>query len=168
MIIAYYTEAEKYLQKDDYRKDFDVDSLEELVSYIKSKEHIVIKAKKQDIFDFKFKSKIDGDFEYVILGDCVSLTDKIIQQDLKELSNGTTDYVKYSVKSELQKILGKHVYLVKDRDLKDKFLEKGSEFVFVIDDIAELVNSLKKSGEISQKVLLKQFFDGREVETSEV
>ena len=43
MIMAFFTENEKYLQKGDYRKDFNVNSISELISNIKVKENILIK-----------------------------------------------------------------------------------------------------------------------------
>ena len=52
MITAYFTKTTKYLQKDDYRKDFDVTTLADLIGKIKVKEPVLIKASSKDIFDF--------------------------------------------------------------------------------------------------------------------
>ena len=49
MITAYFTQDEKYLEKGDYRKNFDVNSIAELVSNIKVKEPVLIKANSKDI-----------------------------------------------------------------------------------------------------------------------
>ena len=166
MIVAYFTENEKYLQKDDYKKSFDVSNIAELVSKVRVKEPILIKAKSRDIFDFKYNSHIEGDFDFEILSDTnlIELNETIVKQDLKALYDGITDYVKYSVKPEWQNVLGKIVYLVKDRELQRNIVDKQDTFAFMPEDLSELVEGLKRNGEIPQKVLLKCFFDGREIE----
>ena len=163
MIIAYFTEKEKYLQKGDYRKDFEVNSIAELVSKIKISEPVLIKAKKKDIFEFKFKSKVEGEFEFEILSDLLELNEDIVNQDLNKLYEGISDYVIYSVKPEWQNILGKIVYLVKDRELQRNIVDKQDIFAFLPEDLCDLVQGLREKGEIPEKVLLKCFFDGKEV-----
>lgn len=163
MITAYYTKKEKYLQKGDYRKDFDVDSLIDLIGKIRIKEPVLIKAKSKDVFDFKFNNEIDGEFEYEIIEDILTLTEDIVTQDLDNLFKGITDCVKYAVKPEWQSVLGKVVYLVNSRELQRNIIDKQGIFAFMSCDIAELRNGLTKNGEIPQGLLVKCMFDGKEI-----
>ena len=93
MITAYFTKTTKYLQKDDYRKDFDVTTLADLIGKIKVKEPVLIKASSKDIFDFKFKSGIVGEFDYEILQDSLPLTTDIATTDIQNLLQGKVNYV---------------------------------------------------------------------------
>ena len=162
MIVAYYTNKEKYLQKENYRKDFDVNSLEELIKQIKVDEPILIMAKKQDVFDFKFKSKIDGNFDYKIISDENDFNEETICRDLSELHRGLKDYVKYSVKPELQDKIGKVVYLTKDRDIRDYILKNTNDLAIEVSQLGEFHHKVLSNGDIT-KYLVKLMFDGNEV-----
>lgn len=150
MIIAYFTEKQKYLQKDDYRKDFDVNSLAELIGKIKVKEPILIKANSKDIFDFKFKSGTEGEFEYEVVSDILSLTPDTVRSDLQGLRSGTLNYVAYKPKNK--DLLGKKCYLVANRDWQKWFIKKD-DMALTLDDIKDL----------DFKKVVKIMFDGKEI-----
>ena len=150
MITAYFTEKQKYLQKDDYRKDFDVSSLAELIGKIKVKEPVLIKANSKDIFDFKFKSGIEGDFEYEAVSDILPLTPDIAKSDIQSLYNGTCNYVVYRPKNK--DLLGEKCYLVANRDWQKWFIKKG-DMALTLDDLKDL----------DFKKVVKIMFDGKEI-----
>lgn len=150
MITAYFTEKQKYLQKDNYRKDFDVNSLAELIGKIKVKEPVLIKASSKDIFDFKFKSGIEGEFEYEVVSDILSLTSDIVRSDLQGLCSGTLNYVVYKPKNK--DLLGEKCYLVTNRQWQKWFIKKGN-IALTLDDIKDL----------DFKKVVKIMFDGKEV-----
>ena len=150
MITAYFTEKQKYLQKDGYRKDFDVSSLAELIGKIKVKEPVLIKASSKDIFDFKFKSGIEGEFEYEVVSDILSLTPDTVRSDLQGLRLGTLNYVVYKPKNK--DLLGEKCYLVANRDWQKWFIKKG-DMALTLDDLKDL----------DFKKVVKIMFDGKEV-----
>ena len=150
MITAYFTEKQKYLQKDDYRKDFDVSSLAELIGKIKVKEPVLIKANSKDIFDFKFKSGIEGEFEYEVVSDILALTPDIVHSDLQGLRSGTLNYVAYKPKNK--DLLGEKCYLVANRQWQKWFIKKG-DMALTLDDIKDL----------DFKKVVKIMFDGKEI-----
>ena len=151
MITAYFTKTTKYLQKDDYRKDFDVSSLAELIGKIKVKESVLIKASSKDIFDFKFKSGIECEFEYEVVSDILSLTPDIVRSDLQGLRSGTLNYVVYKPKNK--DLLGDKCYLVANRQWQKWFIKKG-DMALTLDDIKDL----------DFKKVVKIMFDGKEIE----
>ena len=151
MITAYFTEKQKYLQKDDYRKNFDVSSLAELIGKIKVKEPVLIKANSKDIFDFKFKSGIEGEFEYEVVSDILSLTSDIVRSDLQGLLSGTLNFVAYKPKNI--DLLGQKCYLVANRDWQKWFIKKG-DMALTLDDLKDL----------DYKKVVKIMFDGKEIE----
>ena len=162
MIIAYYTDKEKYLQKDDYRKDFEVNSLKELINKIKTNdETILIKAKKEDIFEFKFKSGLVGDFEYEIISDKVEFNEQSIIQDLYELNKGIRDYVKYLVRPKLQDRIGKTVYLTKDKDIKETIMKNSNDLAIEVNELMEFHNKVLKN---DKSYIVRLMFDGSEVD----
>lgn len=150
MITAYFTKKQKYLQKDDYRKDFDVSSLAELIGKIKVKEPVLIKASSKDIFDFKFKSGIEGKFEYEVVSDILSLTPDIVRSDLQGLRSSTLNYVVYKPKNK--DLLGDKCYLVANRQWQKWFIKKG-DMALTLDDIKDL----------DFKKVVKIMFDGKEI-----
>ena len=162
MIIAYYMDNEKYLQKDDYKKNFEVNSLKELISKIKNNnETILIKAKKEDIFEFQFKSGIVGDFEYEIISDKVEFNEQSIIQDLYELNKGIRNYVKYSVRTELQDRIGKIVYLTKNKDIKEYIMKNSNDLAIEVNELREFHNKVMSN---DKSYIVKLMFDGSEVE----
>lgn len=180
-IELYYTYNLKYLKLGDYVRYFEQESIDDMLACIKNqetpvkirttKEYLIPhklsdkskviytyeEIEEEKIFDYD-KVQFDGDT------DLIELNETIVKQDLKALYDGITDYVKYSVKPEWQNVLGKVVYLVKDRELQRNIIDKQDTFAFMLDDLSELVEGLKRNGEIPQKVLLKCFFDGKEIE----
>lgn len=163
MIVAYYTKDKKYLQKDNYKKDFQANSIEELIGNIKIKDKVLIKAFSKDIIDFKFNSTIKGDFEFEILEELQPFDETVINQDIQALYNGVTSYIKYSVKPEWQDKLGKFVYLIKDNEEQRKIVEINNCFAFTPYDLSEVKESLEKYGDIRGAVLLRCFFNGKDV-----
>ena len=158
MITAYFTETQKYLQKDDYRKDFDVSSIEELVSKIKVSEPILIKASSKDIFDFKFKSKIQGQFEYEVVGDIIKLTPNTAKSDIETLYNGTCSYVAYKPKDKYKDLLGDKCYIVADKIKQKYFVQKGN-LALTLDDLKQPIDFAK---------VVKIVFEGKEIEDVQI
>ena len=161
MIVAYFTENEKYLKKGDYRKDFDANSIAELVSNIKVKELVLIKAKSRDIFDFKYNNHIDGDFDFEIIEDDNSFNKQTIVEDLKSLHTGKKTYVCYSVKPELQDRIGKIVYLTKNKDIKEYIMKNSNDLAIEVSELKEFHNKVLKN---DKGYIVKLMFDGSEVD----
>lgn len=162
MIVAYFTKNEKYLEKGDYRKDFDANSIAELVSNIKVKEPVLIKAKSRDIFDFKYNNHIDGDFDFEIIEDDNSFNKQTIVEDLKSLHTGKKTYICYSVKPELQDRIGKIVYLTKDKDIKEYIMKNSNDLAIEVSELREFHNKVLKN---DKSYIVKLMFDGSEVDT---
>lgn len=154
MITAYFTKTTKYLQKDDYRKDFDVSSLADLISKIKVKEPILIKASSKDIFDFKFKSGIKGEFDYEILQDFLPLTTDIATTDIQNLLQGKVNYVLYQVADKYQKMLGEQCYLVNNVHWQNYFLDKKGVMALTLNDLKNL----------NLKTVVKIMLNGKEID----
>ena len=163
MIVAYYTKDKKYLQKDNYVKEFQANSIEELIGNIKIKDKVLIKASAKDIFNFKYNSHNNGSYEFEILQDLSVFDETVVKKDLEALYNGVSSYIKYSVKPEWQEKLGKFVYLVKDNEMQRKIVENNDCFAFTPDDLSEVKESLEKYGDIRGAVLLRCFFNGKDV-----
>lgn len=154
MIIAYFSETQKYLQKDDYRKDFEVDNLIELISKIKVKEPVLIKSTKEEIDNFKVFNLFEGDFKYEIVSGVIPLTSEIVSSDLNRLARGEIGHVLYKTKSENADLLGNKVYIVADKRKQQYFIQNKGVLALTLDDLKEKVD-IKKVVEL--------MFNGKEV-----
>lgn len=154
MIIAYFSETQKYLQKDDYRKDFEVNNLIELISKIKVKEPILIKSTKEEIDNFKVFNLFEGDFKYEIISGVIPLTSEIVSSDLNRLARGEIGHVLYKTKSENADLLGNKVYIVADKRKQRYFIQNKGVLALTLDDLKEKVD-IKKVVEL--------MFNGKEV-----
>ena len=166
MIIAYYTENEKYLQKDDFRKDFKVNSLEELIDKIKVKDKVLIKASKKDIFDFKFNLPItDADiYEYEILKKKVE-TEPIFDYNSVEIDRKeNVAYGVYSVNEKWHKILGKEIYFCQNNELLLCLVQEKDVCAFLYDDWEQLRNNLISEGEMGEILCAKMFCTKEQIE----
>ena len=143
MITAYFTLKEKYLSKDDYRKDFEVDTIEELLSKIKIDEEILLKSDKKHILEFLLKNK----------------NEKIKTEIVEELPildfNANYDFdghLKLRVPKKWQALLGNTIHIVKDiKEASTIFWEKD-EFAFPIKSLS-IVKRDVLNGEISVELL---------------
>ena len=154
MIVAYFSETQKYLQKDDYRKDFEVNNLIELISKIKVKEPILIKSTKEEIDNFKVFNLFEGDFKYEIINEVIPLTSEIVSSDLNRLARGEIGHVLYKTKSENAELLGNKVYIVADKRKQQYFIQNKGVLALTLDDLKEKVD-IKKVVEL--------MFNGKEV-----
>lgn len=161
MIVAYFSKNLKYLQKNNYKKGFpNVNSIAELISNIKVKEPVLIKAKSRDIFDFKYNNHIEGDFDFEIIEDDNSFNEQTIVEDLKSLHTGKKTYICYSVKPELQDRIGKVVYLTKDRDIKEYIMKNSNDLAIEIGELKEFEQKVMND---DKGYLISLMFDGSEV-----
>lgn len=154
MIIAYFSETQKYLQKDNYRKDFEVDNLIELISKIKVKEPVLIKSTKEEIDNFKVFNLFEGDFKYEIVSGVIPLTSEIVSSDLNRLARGEIGHVLYKTKSENADLLGNKVYIIADKRKQQYFIQNKGVLALTLDDLKEKVD-IKKVVEL--------MFNGKEV-----
>ena len=154
MIIAYFSDTKKYLKKDDYKKEFKVDNLIELVSKIKVKEPVLIRATKEEIDNFKVFNLLDGDFKYEIINEVIPLTSEIVSSDLNKLARGEIGHVLYKTKSENADLLGNKVYIVADKRKQQYFIQNKGVLALTLDDLKEKVD-IKKVVEL--------MFNGKEV-----
>lgn len=154
MIVAYFSETQKYLQKDDYRKDFEVNNLIELISKIKVKEPILIKSTKEEIDNFKVFNLFEGDFKYEIINEVIPLTSEIVSSDLNRLARGEIGHVLYKTNSENTDLLGNKVYIVADKRKQQYFIQNKGVLALTLDDLKEKVD-IKKVVEL--------MFNGKEV-----
>lgn len=154
MIVAYFSETQKYLQKDDYRKDFEVNNLIELISKIKVKEPVLIKSTKEEIDNFKVFNLFEGDFKYEIINEVIPLTSEIVSSDLNRLARGEIGHVLYKTKSENAELLGNKVYIVADKRKQQYFIQNKGVLALTLDDLKEKVD-IKKVVEL--------MFNGKEV-----
>ena len=154
MIIAYFSDTKKYLQKDDYKKEFDVNNLVELVSKIKVKEPILIRATKEEIDNFKVFSLLDGDFTYEVINDVIPLTSDIVSADLQKIRNGELSHVLYKTKAENRDLLGDKVYIVDTKARQQYFIQNKGVLALTLDDLKEKVNLSK---------VVELMFNGKEV-----
>ena len=143
MIVAYFSETQKYLQKDDYRKDFEVNNLIELISKIKVKEPILIKSTKEEIDNFKVFNLFEGDFKYEIINEVIPLTSEIVSSDLNRLARGEIGHVLYKTKSENAELLGNKVYIVADKRKQQYFIQNKGVLALTLDDLKEKVDIKK-------------------------
>ena len=155
MIVAYFSETQKYLQKDDYKKEFEVNNLIELIGKIKVKEPVLIKSTKEEIDNFKVFNLFEGDFEYEIISGVIPLTSEIISSDLNRLARGDIGHVLYKTKSENVDLLGNKVYIVADKIKQQYFIQNKGVLALTLDDLKEKVD-IKK--------VVKVMFDGKEIE----
>lgn len=167
MIVAYFTENEKYLEKGDYRKSFDVSSIAELVSNIKVKEPVLIKASSKDIFDFKFNTnpKIEGDFDFEVLKTEETLEIPVfdyqkVQQDVKN----DVSYALYEVSEKYQNLLGKEIYFCKDRAIQLFLVKDRDVCTFMYEDWRELKKNILEKNEIGELLTYKMFCTDEETE----
>lgn len=154
MIVAYFSETQKYLQKDDYKKEFEVNNLIELIGKIKVKEPVLIKSTKEEIDNFKVFNLFEGDFEYEIISGVIPLTSEIISSDLNRLARGDIGHVLYKTKSENVDLLGNKVYIVADKIKQQYFIQNKGVLALTLDDLKEKVD-IKK--------VVKVMFDGKEI-----
>lgn len=154
MIVAYFSETQKYLQKDDYKKEFEVNNLIELISKIKVKEPILIKSTKEEIDNFKVFNLFEGDFKYEIINEVIPLTSEIVSSDLNRLARGEIGHVLYKTKSENAELLGNKVYIVADKRKQQYFIQNKGVLALTLDDLKEKVD-IKKVVEL--------MFNGKEV-----
>lgn len=155
MITAYYSKNKKYLKKGDYKKEFDdVQSLQELIKKVKTKEKISIYAGSKDIIDFKLYSNVTGSFEFHVLKQIIPLTQDILQQDIQELQTGQKKYVRYVPKN--QTLWGKEVYIVSDLREYKKIKQTTQHVVIPLKDIN---NALEKP----QEYIIKHIFNAKNV-----
>lgn len=154
MIVAYFSDTKKYLQKDDYRKEFEVNNLIELISKIKVKEPVLIKSTKEEIDNFKVFNLFEGDFKYEIISGVIPLTSEIISSDLNKLARGEIGHVLYKTKSENADLLGNKVYIVADKRKQQYFIQNKGVLALTLDDLKEKVD-IKKVVEL--------MFNGKEV-----
>lgn len=154
MIVAYFSDTKKYLQKDDYKKEFKVNNLIELISKIKVKEPILIKSTKEEIDNFKVFNLFEGDFKYEIINEVIPLTSEIVSSDLNKLARGEIGHVLYKTKSENADLLGNKVYIVADKRKQQYFIQNKGVLALTLDDLKEKVD-IKKVVEL--------MFNGKEV-----
>ena len=154
MIIAYFSDTKKYLQKDDYKKEFEVNNLIELISKIKVKEPVLIRATQEEINNFKVFDLFEGDFKYEIINEIIPLTSEIISSDLNRLARGEIGHVLYKTNSENAELLGNKVYIVADKRKQQYFIQNKGVLALTLDDLKEKVD-IKKVVEL--------MFNGKEV-----
>lgn len=154
MIIAYFSDTKKYLQKDNYKKEFDVSNLVELVSKIKIKEPVLIRATQEEINNFKVFNLLDGDFTYEVINDVIPLTSDIVNSDLQKIRNGEISYVLYKTKAENRDLLGDKVYIVDTKKRQQYFIQNKGILALTLDDLKEKVNLSK---------VVELMFNGKEV-----
>lgn len=166
MIVAYFTENEKYLKKGDYRKDFNVNSITELVSNIKVKEPVLIKANSKDIFDFKFNTnpKIEGDFDFEVLKSEESIEVPIFDyQKVQQDAKNDVSYALYPVNEKWHNLLGKEIYFCKDRAIQLFLVKDRDVCTFLYDDWRELKKNVLEKNEIGELLVAKMFFTDEEI-----
>lgn len=146
MITAFFTPYYKFLQKGNYLKFFDVETLSDLIDKIKVEDKVTIYARSKDIIKFQFKNTLSN-------VECVFLEDDILFDGL--FNQG--DKVRAKVKECWQNLLGKTVYLVQDREELLKTVEAVDLLAFQATDINELKNNLINNGEIGEKLVGKMF-----------
>lgn len=154
MIVAYFSDTKKYLQKDDYRKDFEANNLIELISKIKVKEPVLIKSTKEEIDNFKVFNLFEGDFKYEIINEIIPLTSEIVSSDLNRLARGEIGHVLYKTKFENAELLGNKVCIVADKRKQQYFIQNKGVLALTLDDLKEKVD-IKKVVEL--------MFNGKEV-----
>lgn len=153
MIIVYFNEKEKYLKKDNYIKNFDVDTIEELLTKIKIEDDIKIIARSKDILQFKLKNpKFKAQFE--IIGNVQKINNDIVKTDLELLKSGLKDYILYSPRGEYKNIFGEKVYLTKNKEICDKLNQQGQYLAISLDQ-------LKEAKRNPQEIMIKNGFLGR-------
>lgn len=154
MIIAYFTLKEKYLSKDDYRKDFEVDTIEELLSKIKVNDEILLKSDKKHLLEFVLKNK----------------NSKIKTEIVEELpvldfnaSYNFEGYLKLQVPKEYQELLGNIIHIVNTFDESSKIFWEKDEFAFTIDSLPILKRDVLNneiSAELLANILGKGMLEG--------
>ena len=154
MIIAYFSDTKKYLQKDDYKKEFDVSNLIELISKIKVKEPVLIRSTQDEINNFKVFNLLDGDFTYEVINDVIPLTSDIVSSDLQKIKNGEISHVLYKTKAENRALLGDKVYIVDTKTRQQYFIQNKGVLALTLDDLKEKVNLSK---------VVELIFNGKEV-----
>lgn len=174
MITAYYTETEKYLQKGSYRKDFNVDNIADLISNIKVKEPILIKARAKDIFAFKFTLEFsensDSEIEYEILDENENNVniEPIFDYTFVEYDRDSRDiaYAYYDIvnSKKWRDILGERICFCRNRELQLYLAREKKEGVFLYDDLEKLKNGLLKEGRIPYELVIKMHFTDEEIE----
>lgn len=166
MIVAYFTENEKYLKKGDYCKDFDVNSIAELVSNIKVKEPVLIKANSKDIFDFKFNTipKIEGDFDFEVLKSEESVEMPVFDyQKVQQDAKNDVSYALYEVNEKYHNLLGKEIYFCKDRVIQLYLVKEKDICSFIYSDMNELKKNVLEKNEIGELLTCKMFFTDEEI-----
>lgn len=151
MITAYYTDTKKYLQKDNYIKHFDVNSLDELVKHIKIDDDILIKANSADILKFKLKNK-NKNISYQIIHDVEPLTKDTVNNDLTLLEQGLKSYIIYKPKNTA--LYGERVYLTKDMATCSHLNKTGKYLAVCISQLKDMVSN-------PQKIMLQNTFLGK-------
>ena len=158
MIMAFYTQYCKFLQKDNYIKYFsEVNSLQELIDKIKVEDKIKIYAHSKDIIRFQFfntNTIADSNINYQFLEE-----DRIFSEFID-----VGDSVCAIVKEEWQKVLGEKVYFVQDRDKQMKLVAEKDVLVFQFTDLVELVGNLFNFGDIGKNIVIKMNFTDKEIE----
>lgn len=172
MIIAYYTRSLKYLQKDNYKKTFDVNSITELLNKIKIKDKVLIKASSKDIFDFKFssdKKNIDFDIDYVALNEEESIEKPIFDYDMVEQDyKNDVAYALYPVAENWQHILGKEIYFCRDRAIQLYLVKEKDICTFLYSDMEKLKNDILTTGEIGLELVNKFGLTDEEIENEKI
>ena len=166
MIVAYFTEDEKYLEKGDYRKDFDANSIAELVSNIKVKEPVLIKASSKDIFDFKFNTnpKIEGDFDFEVLKSEESIEVPIFDyQKVQQDAKNDVSYALYEVNEKYHNLLGKEIYFCKDRAIQLFLVKDRDVCTFMYEDWRELKKNVLQKNEIGEILVSKMWLTDTEI-----
>ena len=166
-IVAYFTENEKYLEKGDYRKDFDVNSIAELVSNIKVKEPVLIKANSKDIFDFKFNTnpKFEGDFDFEVLKSEESVEVPVFDyQKVQQDAKNDVSYALYDVNEKYHNLLGKEIYFCKDRAIQLFLVKDRDVCTFMYEDWRELKKNVLEKNEIGELLTYKMFFTDEKIE----
>ena len=153
MIIAYYTETKKYLQKGEYIKHFnDVKSLSELLSKIKTSEKVLVKSTSKEILKSKITNKIDN-VDYEILTEIEPITIDSILADLESLKQGKKKYIIYHPKDT--KMFGEKVYLT-NSDIICKKINRQSKYLSLT------INQLEEAITNPSLLVLKNVFGGEQ------
>lgn len=156
MITAYFTNTLKYLEKGNYRKEFDVNSIIELIDKIKAKnEKILIKAKSKDIFDFKFNYGDENEdiYEYDFLPDKPVFGKNPVENILQHFIESKADFMDYSVIDMWQDKLGKLIFICNSKEKKDEILNENVYLAFLPPDLEELQNGMIKENAIPESVV---------------
>lgn len=162
-IELYYTSNLKYLKLGKYERFFENESIDEMLACIKNQNTPVkIRSTKENLIKHQLSDKSKSIYTYEEIIDNI-FDEIVINQDIQNLYNGVSSYIKYSVKPEWQEKLGKFVYLVKDSEMQRKIVENNDCFAFTPDDLSEVKESLEKYGDIRGAVLLRCFFNGKDV-----